>query len=181
MSLESLLSVNGALVLSSTSLIPAGNSLSGLNPPETSLFALCEAFEYLLLISFPEANTPVCSTELSVISENKKRFEDRGTGIVIITPDDPAKIADWLIKFDCAGINVFYSSYSPKPADLEIAHARYTELLDCREFENLTSPSPVVFYWSIFDNLIGRNIEELIRVIDARETGDLCPEASSML
>lgn len=145
----------------------------------------------VLLFWYPKDFTFVCPTEIHAFQERIKDFEDRNT-IVIGASCDTAEVHfAWLnTPKDDGGIEgVEY----PLIADSTRTLAKELKILDYDEWnkqevngDNVTyratyliDSEGVVFHESVNHMFIGRNVDEYLRLIDAKifneEKGDVCP------
>ena len=135
----------------------------------------------VLLFWYPKDFTFVCPTEIHAFQEKMDEFEKRNT-IVIGASCDTAEVHfAWLnTPKDDGGIEgVEYPLISDTTR-------RLSEKLNILDDESVTyratyliDSNGIVFHESINDMPIGRNVEEYIRLIDAKifneEKGDVCP------
>ena len=135
----------------------------------------------IILFWYPKDFTFVCPTEIHAFQEKMDEFEKRNT-IVIGASCDTAEVHfAWLnTPKDDGGIEgVEYPLISDTTR-------RLSEKLNILDDESVTyratyliDSTGIVFHESINDMPIGRNVEEYIRLIDAKifneEKGDVCP------
>jgi len=135
----------------------------------------------IILFWYPKDFTFVCPTEIHAFQEKMDEFEKRNT-IVIGASCDTAEVHfAWLnTPKDDGGIEgVEYPLISDTTR-------RLSEKLNILDDESVTyratyliDSNGIVFHESINDMPIGRNVEEYIRLIDAKifneEKGDVCP------
>lgn len=154
----------------------------GSQAPEFDL-AGCEAGEmktwkktdfkgkWLVFFFYPSDFTFVCPTEVVGFHKALSEFSYRNTAIVGCSVDSPFVHKAWAESLGgidypllsdvhhntCIDYNVFI--------DEEAKALRGTFVID---------PDGVLKWYQISDNAIGRSVEEVVRVIDALQSGKLC-------
>jgi len=124
-----------------------------------------------ILFSHPADFTPVCTTELGEFARRKKEFDDRDTKIIGVSVDSVASHKDWsadiaetqgqglnfpLIGDDDRMIAQLYGMIHPNA--LETATVRTVFVIGPDKRVTLTLTYPAA---------IGRNVDEIVRVLDA--------------
>ena len=128
--------------------------------------------KWLVIFFYPMDFTFICPTEVTAISKHYDEFEKLNTEV-------------WGISCD--------SVYVHKAWEKELGELKYPLLSDNKKevatmFGTLIDdegislratfvidPDGVLKYHLVNDNNIGRNTQELVRVISALQTGELCP------
>ncbi len=116
-------------------------------------------YSYRLELSFPGANTPICDTELEELKKHQLFLMEAGVEVVIRTPDEEEVILRWLHKNGLSSFMACQLQHTPnfrESAIWIIGTVSYT------------------IYNSIQLYTIGRNIDEIIRVLEAHMTGEPC-------
>ncbi len=135
----------------------------------------------VLLFWYPKDFTFVCPTEIHAFQERIKEFEDRDTIVIGASCDTPEVHFAWLnTPKDDGGIEgVEY----PILADTTRALSQELDILN-EDFVTyratyLIDTTGTVFYASVNEMSIGRNVDDFLRMIDAKvfneEKGDDCP------
>ncbi len=135
----------------------------------------------VLLFWYPKDFTFVCPTEIHAFQERIKEFEDRDTIVIGASCDTPEVHFAWLnTPKDDGGIEgVEY----PVLADTTRALSQELDILN-EDFVTyratyLIDSTGTVFYASVNEMSIGRNVDDFLRMIDAKvfneEKGDVCP------
>lgn len=135
----------------------------------------------VLLFWYPKDFTFVCPTEIHAFQERIKEFEDRDTIVIGASCDTPEVHFAWLnTPKDDGGIEgVEY----PILADTTRALSQELDILN-EDFVTyratyLIDTTGTVFYASVNEMSIGRNVDDFLRMIDAKvfneEKGDVCP------
>ncbi len=124
-----------------------------------------------ILFSHPADYTPVCTTELGEFARRKKEFDDRGTKIVGVSVDSVESHLGWsadIAETQGQGLNFpligdedrkvaqLYGMIHPKA--LETATVRTVFVIGPDKKVKLTLTYPAA---------IGRNVDEVVRVLDA--------------
>ena len=124
-----------------------------------------------LLFSHPADFTPVCTTELGEFARRKKEFDDRNTRLIGVSVDSVESHRGWsadiaetqghALNFPVIGdedrvIAELYGMIHPKA--LETATVRTVFVIDPDKKIKLTLTYPAA---------IGRNVDEIVRVLDA--------------
>jgi peroxiredoxin (alkyl hydroperoxide reductase subunit C) len=135
----------------------------------------------IILFWYPKDFTFVCPTEIHAFQEKMDEFEKRNTIVIGASCDTVEVHFAWLnTPKDDGGIEgVEYPLISDTTR-------RLSEKLDILDDESVTyratyliDSTGTVFHESVNDMPIGRNVDEYIRLIDAKifneEKGDVCP------
>jgi len=138
--------------------------------------------KYVVLFFYPLDFTFVCPSELIAFDHRIKEFEDRGVQVVGCSIDSQFTHSAWRnTAVDAGGIGAV--SY-PLVADVkhEICRAYDVEFADAGvAFRGsfLIDKDGVVRHQVVNDLPLGRNIDEMLRMIDAlqftEEHGEVCP------
>jgi alkyl hydroperoxide reductase subunit AhpC len=126
---------------------------------------------WAILFSHPADFTPVCTTELGEFTRRKKQFDDRDTRIIGVSVDSVDSHRGWsadiaetqgqglnfpLIGDEDRAIASLYGMIHPKA--LETATVRTVFVIGPDKKVKLTLAYPAA---------IGRNVDEIVRVLDA--------------
>jgi alkyl hydroperoxide reductase subunit AhpC len=130
--------------------------------------------KWLVLYTYPKDFTFVCPTEIVDFDKKLKAFADRDAVVLGGSTDNEHSHLAWRKDHaDLKGLNHALLFFSPKMAsDLGILHPvggvalRATIIVD---------PQGVVRYSSANDLSVGRNVDEVLRVLDGLQTDELCP------
>jgi lipoyl-dependent peroxiredoxin subunit C len=130
--------------------------------------------KWLVLYSYPKDFTFVCPTEIVDFDKKLKAFADRDAVVLGGSTDNEFSHLAWRKDHaDLRGINHALLFFSPKLAgELGILHPdagvalRATIIVD---------PQGVVRFSSANDLSVGRNVDEILRVLDGLQTDELCP------
>jgi peroxiredoxin (alkyl hydroperoxide reductase subunit C) len=132
--------------------------------------------KWVILFSHPADFTPVCSTELSEFARRNKEFEQRNTKLIGLSIDSIHSHLAWrenLKKILDVEINY------PLIADLDTKVAQAYGLLHPNESSTVTvravfviDPKQTVRAIIYYPLNVGRNIDEVVRLLDALQTTD---------
>lgn len=129
--------------------------------------------KWLVMFFYPLDFTFVCPTEITAFSERYSDFKDIDADILGISVDSEHSHKAW-INSDLGKLNF------PLASDITKSVAKDYGVLIEEEGVALRGvfiidPEGVVRYSAIHDNDIGRNVDEVLRVLKALQTGGLCP------
>jgi peroxiredoxin 2/4 len=129
--------------------------------------------KWVVLFFYPLDFTFVCPTEITGFAKHNEEFEDLGAQVLGASVDSEHSHKAW-IERDFGGALPF-----PLLSDLrrEAAEA-YGVLLPtgvALRGTFIVDPEGTLKYAVVHDNSIGRNTDETLRVLQALQTGELCP------
>jgi len=132
--------------------------------------------KWVILFSHPADFTPVCSTELTEFGRRYKEFEQRGVKLIGISVDSIHSHLAWhqnlakilgvtlpypLIADSTRAVSELYGMIHPGASATVTVRALF-----------VIDPKRVVRALIYYPLNIGRNVEEVVRVIDALQTAD---------
>jgi peroxiredoxin (alkyl hydroperoxide reductase subunit C) len=139
-------------------------------------FADWKKDKWAVFFSHPADFTPVCSTELTEFAKRSKEFEQRNTKLIGLSIDSVHSHLAWrenLKKILDVEINY------PLIADLDTKVAQAYGLLHPNESSTVTvravfviDPKQTVRAIIYYPLNVGRNIDEVVRLLDALQTTD---------
>ena len=131
--------------------------------------------KWVCLFFYPLDFTAVCPTELVAFNKNLGEFMDRNCVLLTASTDSEFSHKGWCeSNADLKGMNYLMladtthalsRAYGVLKEDVGIAY-RGIFLID---------PNGIVRWLAIHDIPVGRNVEEVLRVLDALQTDKLCP------
>jgi peroxiredoxin (alkyl hydroperoxide reductase subunit C) len=150
-------------------------ALVGREFEEVALQKALDEGKWVILFFYPKDFTFVCPTEIVAFNELIDDFEDRNAVVFGVSTDTVNSHLGW-VKSD----ERLQDLHFPLVGDVTKRIARdYGVLLDeqgvALRGTFIIDPSGRVRWSSIYDLDIGRNIEEVVRVLDALQSGGLCP------
>ena len=130
--------------------------------------------DWVVLFSHPADFTPVCTTELAALARRQDEFTARGVKLIGISIDSIHAHLAWVESIrENLGVEIGY----PLVADLNQAVAQSYGLVHPGESETATvralfvlDPARVVRAVIYYPLNVGRNIDEVLRLVDALQT-----------
>lgn len=130
--------------------------------------------KWVLLFFYPKDKTFVCPTEIREMVAAKAEFERLGVEVVLASADTLDSHAEW--RPDVGGEDLTYAWMSD-------TNNKVAKLLNIYDAEKdvplrgtfLIDPEGKLQFQMTTNSLVGRNIDEIVRVIEANQTGELCP------
>ena len=126
---------------------------------------------WVVLFSHPKDFTPVCTTELGVVSKLKPEFEKRGVKVIGLSVDPAASHEGWakdIEETQGAKLNFpLIADHDRKVSDLYgMIHPNASDTMTVRSVFVL-DPNHKVRLTLTYPASTGRNFDELLRVIDS--------------
>ncbi|MCY0898047.1 MAG: peroxiredoxin [Firmicutes bacterium] len=134
--------------------------------------------QWLILFFYPHDFTFVCPTEIVALSEAQGQFQQRDAQIVGVSTDSPYVHKAWMQQNVAQGgigrltyplasdwtheVSRRYQVYVPEEG------AAYRGLF-------IINPDAMVEYEVVHNLNVGRSVDEVLRVLDAIQSGGLCP------
>jgi alkyl hydroperoxide reductase subunit AhpC len=133
------------------------------------------AGKWLVLFAWPKDFTFVCPTEIVGFNELEGEFRDRDTQLLGLSTDSDFVHLAWRQSREDLGKVKF-----PWLADIRRELSSALGILDKNEGVALRAtfivdPEGVIRFASVNDLSVGRNPQEVLRVLDALQTDELCP------
>ena len=131
--------------------------------------------KWVCLFFYPRDFTFVCPTEIVSFNTALDEFEDRDCAVLTGSTDSEYTHKGWCDAHEDLGKLKF-----PMLADTNQKLARAFGVLDedaglANRGIYLIDPQGVVRWMAVHDLSVGRNVEEVLRVLDALQTDKLCP------
>jgi thioredoxin-dependent peroxiredoxin len=128
------------------------------------------------LFSHPADYTPVCTTELGMVSKLKGEFDKRNVKVIALSVDDVESHKGWISDInETQNANVNY----PILADGDKKVATLYDMIHPNSLENLTirtvfviDPQKKLRLSLTYPASTGRNFDEILRVIDSLQLTD---------
>ena len=135
--------------------------------------------KWLILFFFPAAYTPICQSEVQEFSRRLGEFKKLNTEVVAASVDNVTILRKWSAELggiqypilsDAGGIvSQRYGSYTQASTQQLIkgkaVSMRGTYIID---------PEGILRYSLVHDELVGRSVQETIRVLEALQSGGAC-------
>ncbi len=134
---------------------------------------------WLMLVFYPRDFSLVCPTELTAISARLDEFRKRGCELLGISTDTLETHEQWIAapraQQGLGGLAF------PLAADVDGAAAQaYGVFLEWQKLALrglfIIDPNGVLQYSTVHNTSVGRRTEEILRILDALQSGGLCPE-----
>ena len=133
---------------------------------------------WLVLLFYPLDFTFVCPTELTAFSDRYEEFQGIGADIIGVSTDSVFSHRAWIkTPRDKGGVE---GLVYPLAADAtkKVSHD-YGVLIEDRGIALrglfIIDPEGIIRWSTVNDLSVGRNVEEVVRVLDALQTDELCP------
>ena len=129
----------------------------------------------MVMFWWPKDFTFVCPTEIAEFNKNAGEFKDRDAWLVGASTDSEFVHLAWR-KYheDLKGLKF------PMLADTSKSLAADLGILEAEEkiayrATFIVDPQGIIRWVSVYDLSVGRNVAEVLRVLDALQTDELCP------
>jgi lipoyl-dependent peroxiredoxin subunit C len=124
---------------------------------------------------WPKDFTFVCPTEIAGFAKLNRQFQDRDAQVIGGSTDSEFVHLAW--RNNHADLKELPF---PMLADIKRELAEDLGILDksegvCQRATFIVDPDNVIRFVSVTDLSVGRNIDEVLRVLDALQTDELCP------
>jgi alkyl hydroperoxide reductase subunit AhpC len=134
-----------------------------------------EKGEWMVMFWWPKDFTFVCPTEIAEFNKNFREFRDRDVQLIGASTDSEFVHLAWRQHHDDLRELRF-----PMLADTSKSLAESLGILDQNEkvayrATFVVDPQGVIRWVSVYDMNVGRNVGEVLRVLDALQTDELCP------
>jgi alkyl hydroperoxide reductase subunit AhpC len=131
--------------------------------------------KWLVVFFWPKDFTFVCPTEIAAFGKLNSEFADRDTQVLGASTDSEFVHHAWRVHHDDLRDLPF-----PMLADIKRELSQELGILDKAEGVALRAtfivdPEGVIRFVSVNDLSVGRNPQEVLRVLDALQTDELCP------
>jgi peroxiredoxin (alkyl hydroperoxide reductase subunit C) len=124
---------------------------------------------------WPKDFTFVCPTEIAAFGKANREFQDRDTQVLGGSTDSEFVHLAWRRDHDDLRSLPF-----PMLADVKRELSEELGILDpeegvCQRATFVVDPDGVIRYVGVNDLSVGRSVDEVLRVLDALQTDELCP------
>ncbi len=133
------------------------------------------AGQWQVLFFWPKDFTFVCPTEIAAFGKLNREFADRDATVYGVSVDSEFVHLAWRQQKDELRDLPF-----PMLADIKRELSTSLGILDeaegvAQRATFIVDPEGVIRFVSVTDMNVGRNVEEVLRVLDALQTDELCP------
>ena len=141
----------------------------------TQIDSSTDAGKWKLVFFWPKDFTFVCPTEIVAFGKLASDFADRDTVVYGVSIDSEFVHLNWRLHHDD-----LRSLPIPMLADIKRELSTALGVLDKKEgvalrATFLVDPEGIIRYSSVNDLSVGRNPQEVMRVLDALQSDELCP------
>ncbi|MBO9632497.1 MAG: peroxiredoxin [Chitinophagaceae bacterium] len=131
--------------------------------------------QWMVMFWWPKDFTFVCPTEIAEFNKKASDFSDRDAVLIGASTDSEFVHLAW--RKDHADLK---DLKFPMLADTSKSLAEELGILDNEEkiayrATFIIDPQGIVRWVSVYDLNVGRNVQEVLRVLDALQTDELCP------
>lgn len=131
--------------------------------------------KWMVMFWWPKDFTFVCPTEIAEFNNNYEEFVDRDTVLLGASTDSEFVHAAWRKDHD----DLRYLHF-PMIADTSKSLAEELGILEAEEkiayrATFIVDPQGIIRWVSVYDLSVGRSVSEVLRVLDALQTDELCP------
>tara|TARA_B100000700_G_scaffold69353_2_gene76918 strand:+ start:28250 stop:28858 length:609 start_codon:yes stop_codon:yes gene_type:complete len=134
-----------------------------------------ETGKWLVIFAYPKDFTFVCPTEIRAFGDLNEDFEDRDANVLAFSTDSEFVHRAW--RQDNEDIkDVPFALLSDNNASLSKELGIYNEEEGIAERATfIVDPNGVIQHVSINAGSVGRNPQEILRILDALQQDELCP------
>ena len=133
------------------------------------------AGKWLVAFFWPKDFTFVCPTEIKAFSDMASQFADRDAQVLGISTDNEFVHLAWRQHHDdLKELDIPMLSDIRKDLSRELGILEATEEV-ARRATFIVDPDGIIRFVSVNDMSVGRNPKEVLRVLDALQTDELCP------
>lgn len=130
---------------------------------------------WTVMFWWPKDFTFVCPTEIAEFNKNYEEFRDRDAELIGASTDSEFVHLAWRNNHDdLRGLKFPMLADTSKSLAEDLGILESSEKIAYRA-TFIIDPDGVVRWVSVYDLNVGRNVEEVIRVLDALQTDELCP------
>jgi peroxiredoxin (alkyl hydroperoxide reductase subunit C) len=131
--------------------------------------------QWLVVFFWPKDFTFVCPTEIAAFGRLAEEFRTRGAALLGVSTDTEYVHLAWRQQHPDLRDLPF-----PMVSDVKRELSASLGILDreegvCQRATYVVDPGGTIRYVSVHDLNVGRSPEEVLRVLDALQTGGLCP------
>jgi peroxiredoxin (alkyl hydroperoxide reductase subunit C) len=131
--------------------------------------------KWLVMFWYPKDFTFVCPTELVEFNKNYEEFRDRDAELIGASTDSEFSHLAWRKHHDdLSGLKYPLLADTSKSLAEELGILEASEKIAYRA-TFIVDPEGIIRFVSVNDLGVGRNVKEVLRVLDALQTDELCP------
>ena len=130
--------------------------------------------KWLVVFFYPKDFTFVCPTEIKGFGDLNKDFKDRDTQVIAASTDSEFVHLAWKQNHKDL-TNLPFPMLSDIRRDLSTQLGILDDELVAQRATYIIDPGGIIRFVSVNDGSVGRNPKEVVRVLDALQTDELCP------
>lgn len=137
---------------------------------------------WLALVFYPRDFSLVCPTELTAISDRARDFASRDCEVLAVSTDPVETHLRWMETARTQGGvgNLRFPLASDESGEVCRAYGVYVPRQNVAlRGLFVIDPNGVIQYQVVHNLSVGRSVDELLRVVDALQSGGMCPESWS--
>jgi peroxiredoxin (alkyl hydroperoxide reductase subunit C) len=184
-----------SLVGKKAPLFKAGAVINGGEVQENFSFEQYLGKKYVVFFFYPKDFTFVCPTELHAFQDKLKEFESRNCAVVACSTDTEESHWGWLQMDKKAGgiKGITYPIVADTTKTISLSYGTLFGDYDADDEGNIIATGPMIAFRGLYlidkngvvrhqlinDLPLGRNVDEVLRMVDAlqffEENGEVCP------
>jgi peroxiredoxin (alkyl hydroperoxide reductase subunit C) len=129
--------------------------------------------KWLVVFAWPKDFTFVCPTEIAAFGKLNKEFQDRDAQVLGMSTDSDYVHLAWRQNHKDL-TNLPFPMLSDIKHELSNALGILHDAGVCNRATFIVDPSGVIRHVSVNDLKVGRNVDEVLRILDALQTDELC-------
>lgn len=134
-----------------------------------------ESGQWMVMFWWPKDFTFVCPTEIAAFNNAYGEFSDRDTVLIGASTDSEFVHLAWRRENeDLRGLKFPMLADTSKSLAEELGILEASEKIAYRA-TFIVDPQGIIRWLNVNDLSVGRNVEEVLRVLDALQTDELCP------
>jgi len=131
--------------------------------------------KWMVMFWWPKDFTFVCPTEIAEFNKAFEDFRDRDAVLIGASTDSEFVHLAWRKDHDdLRGLKFPMLADTSKSLAEELGILQSNEKIAYR-VTYIVDPEGIIRWVSVYDLSVGRNVKEVIRVLDALQTDELCP------
>jgi len=131
--------------------------------------------KWMVIFFWPKDFTFVCPTEIAAFNDKYEDFQDRDAMLVGASTDSEFVHLAWRKDHDdLRGLEFPMLADTSKSLSEDLGILEGNEKI-CYRATYIVDPQGIIRWVSVNDLNVGRNVDEVIRVLDALQTDELCP------
>lgn len=131
--------------------------------------------KWMVMFWWPKDFTFVCPTEIAEFNQNFENFSKRDAMLLGASTDSEYVHLAWRMNHpELKNLQFPMIADTSKSLAAELGILTSDEKVAYRA-TYIVDPQGTVRWVSVYDLNVGRNVDEVIRVLDALQTGELCP------